>query len=228
MKFVFDANTFFVYYRHLNREKLLLKATFLSLPKLKPVPFAIATIGCALTRSGRTCAISLSAEYAEAHPGVVYTPAGQGKSMWASVGNVAVALPCATRETSSTPFPVGCWLVTAALISFLCLTLHSSSLRQRRLGDGLLLSLSPLLPSALSLTCLCIVRRERNEWQRCRGFGEGRGPGSRRGSQHALHPRGRYLPPEKWGPLRSRQGFQRGRRGHQEQILKNPLYTDFM
>jgi len=40
-------------------------------------------------------------EYAKDFPSVVYTPASSGKRMWASVGDVAVALPCATREKSS-------------------------------------------------------------------------------------------------------------------------------
>jgi len=40
-------------------------------------------------------------EFAENFPSVVYTAASSGKRMWASVGDVAVALPCATREKSS-------------------------------------------------------------------------------------------------------------------------------
>ena len=40
----------------------------------------------------------MGAEYAEAHDEVVYSPASEGKSMWGSVGDVVVALPCATRE----------------------------------------------------------------------------------------------------------------------------------
>jgi len=39
-------------------------------------------------------------EYAQDFPSVVYTPASFGKRMWASDGDVAVALPCATREKS--------------------------------------------------------------------------------------------------------------------------------
>jgi len=37
-------------------------------------------------------------EYAEAHDEVVYSPASEGKSMWGSVGDVVVALPCATQN----------------------------------------------------------------------------------------------------------------------------------
>lgn len=51
-------------------------------------------------------------EYAQAFPSVVYTPASSGKRMWASVGNVTVALPCATREKNSNylDHPVKCTL----------------------------------------------------------------------------------------------------------------------
>jgi len=42
-------------------------------------------------------------EYAQDFPSVVYTPASSGKRMWASVGEVAVALPCATRENFLNP-----------------------------------------------------------------------------------------------------------------------------
>jgi glutamate dehydrogenase (NADP+) len=37
-------------------------------------------------------------EYAEAHPGVKYTPTSEGKSMWANIGAVTAALPCATQN----------------------------------------------------------------------------------------------------------------------------------
>lgn len=40
-------------------------------------------------------------EYAEAHPGVIYTPAGEDTTMWKSVGDIVVALPCATQNEMS-------------------------------------------------------------------------------------------------------------------------------
>ena len=58
-------------------------------------------------------------EYAEEFPSVVYTPASSGKRMWASVGDVAVALPCATRENFFESITLPCHICTLFLMIYL-------------------------------------------------------------------------------------------------------------